>query len=547
VALVAIAVTAVAHAAEAGAIAGALLAPAVSDGAAKIHPSVRARREAAGGPLVVWVLFEDKGPIDTAAAIRDLERTYDPRAIERRRLRRTAPGLFDERDLPVHQAYVEAVTTTGATLRSASRWVNGISVRATWGQLGEIARLPFVRIIQPVLRAKLAPGPRAFGPPGGGLLLGDFYGISEAQLAQINLIALHDQGFTGQGVIVGALDTGFRRTHEAFNDPGHPLEVVAEWDFVNDDADTAPEPGDPSGQHNHGTWILGTLGAFKPGTLVAGAYDASFILAKVEDLSAEYPLEEDWFVAGLEFIEANGGDVATSSVVIFNHYSQEELDGRTSVMTVGFNVATVNGVHCCQGAGNDGHDNNPATSHLVPPADAFQVITCGAVDILGNIAGFSSDGPTADGRVKPEVLARGVGTLTVSPSNDSGYDAMNGTSLSTPMTASAVACLVQAHPDWTVGQMRDALFHTADYFVANETYDPLYVLGFGIIDALGASKSDPPPTGDLNGDGAVGINDLLVLLAAWGPCADCGACPADLNGDCTVGVADLLVLLASWG
>ena len=113
----------------------------------------------------------------------------------------------------------------------------------------------------------------------------------------------------------------------------HPLRIVAEHDFVNDDGNTAPEPGDPSGQHNHGTWILGTMGAYLPNSLVAGAYDARFILAKVEDLSAEYPLEEDYFVAGLEFIEANGGDVATSSVVIFNHYTQDELDGMTSAMT----------------------------------------------------------------------------------------------------------------------------------------------------------------------------------------------------------------------
>ena len=106
------------------------------------------------------------------------------------------------------------------------------------------------------------------------------YGRSYEQLAQINLIALHEQGYTGQGVIVGILDTGFERSHEAFNYLAHPLNVIAEYDFVDDDPDTQQEPGDPSGQHSHGTMILGCLGAYLPGELIGGASSASFVLAK---------------------------------------------------------------------------------------------------------------------------------------------------------------------------------------------------------------------------------------------------------------------------
>ncbi len=521
--------------------------PTVAEERAKVHPAVHRLLESSGEPALVWVFFVDKGPIDKAAAISDLENTYNRRAIERRRLRRTAPGLFDETDLPVHSAYADAVTATGAAVRIRSRWLNGVSVHASAAQIEAVAGLPFVEKIQPVLRSQRTPDLREHAAPNAAnrrAAGGGFYGLADEQLAQINLIAMHDQGFTGSGVIIGVLDTGFRRTHAAFNDPEHPLAVVAEYDFVNDDGDTAPEPGDLPTQHNHGTWILGTLGAYLPNSLVAGAYDARFILAKVEDLAAEYPLEEDYFVAGLEFIEANGGDVATSSVVIFDHYTQEQLDGMTSVMTQGFNVATANGLHCCQGAGNSGHDNDPEVSHLGPPSDAFQVITCGAVDVNDNIAGFSSDGPTADGRVKPEVLARGVGTWTVSPSNDAGYNSVSGTSLSTPVTASAVACLVQAHPEWTVDQMRWALNHTADYYLANGTFDPLYILGYGIIDTVGASASAPAAGPDLNGDGEVSAADLAILLGAWGPCA---GCPADLNGDGFVNAADLAILLGGWG
>jgi subtilisin family serine protease len=291
------------------------------------------------------------------------------------------------------------------------------------------------------------------------------------------------------------------------------------------------------------------MGAYNPTVLVGGAYDAGYILAKVEDYEFEYPAEEHLFVAGLEFIEANGGDVATSSVVIYDYYPQDQLDGLTSVMTIGINTATANGLHCCQGVGNQGHDSNPATSTLLPPADGFQVITVGSVDSAGASAWFTSDGPTADGRVKPEVLARGVLTRTVHPDVDTAYQEVNGASFATPTTAGAVACVVQAHPEWTVDQMRWALTHTADYYVANWTFDPLYIRGYGISDVLAAFNSTPPRPGDLDEDGTVGITDFLTLLAVWGPCPE--PCPphcfGDVDTDCDVGVTDFLILLAKWG
>lgn len=511
----------------------------------KVHRSVFRGLAEGDGTARVWVFFTDKGPGDRTEALRALETTYNARAMERRRLRRTAPGLFDERDLVVAEPYLEGVRRTGASVHITSRWLNAASVSVTAEQLAEIAALKFVGKIQIVRRFRTRPHGerRADGPPTSPL--GGFYGLSEDQLNQINVIAMHEAAYTAEGVVVGVLDTGFRRTHDAYNHPDHPLQVVAEWDFVDNDPDTAPEPGDPGNQHNHGTWILGTLGAYLPGSLVGGAYDASFILAKVEDVDGEYPAEEDMFVAGVEFVEANGGDVATSSVVIFDHYEQRELDGMTSVMTIGYNVAAENGVHCFQGAGNDGHDNDPNTSHLLPPADAFLVNTCGAVDANGNIANFSSDGPTADGRLKPEILARGVATWTTHSNDGSSYSSLSGTSLSTPLCAAAAACLVQAHPGWTVQQMRNALYQTGSYYEANRMPDPLYVHGYGIIDAWAAGQTDPPHA-DLNADFRVGVEDLLILLAAWGPCPKTGFCVADVNHDGVVDTEDLLILLGDW-
>jgi len=465
-------------------------------GPSKLHPALLRQfaGRAADHQVKAWVFFEDTKGFATDAqrnvALRDLRSTYHPRSVQRRGLRRTDPGLFDVRDLPVPTRYVEAVRAMGVRVGVVSRWVNAASIWGTQRQLTEIARLPFVKELQPVRRGR-KPDPVNIHDTGGvAAATESWYGESYDQLHQINLDALHNAGFTGAGVIVGILDTGFRRTHEAFNQPGHLLTLVAEHDFVDGDDNTAIEPGDPPGQHNHGTWILGTLGAYLPNTLVGGAYNASFILCKTEDITSETPVEEDNYVAGLEFIEANGGDMATASLGYIDWYTQDDLDGLTAVTTIAVNAATANGVHCCNAAGNESHDANPLTSHLIAPADALKVLTCGAVDNMGLIAGFSSDGPSADGRVKPEVLARGVFTKTVLESSDTGTTQKSGTSLSTPLVASAVACLIQAHPDWTVDQMRRYLLYTAKDYVANHTYDPNYVRGYGIIDAMAAGAGD---------------------------------------------------------
>ncbi len=486
--------------------------------------TLTARAQAPASPAAVeartsvqWVFFRDKGlesPAELRAALAEVAAAADPHTIARRQARRTLPGLFDEHDVPVADSYVQAVKATGARVRITSKWVNAVSVEATAEQLAAIRQLPCVKATQPVARSRRPeplPEINPLGAAGEGQHTAGFYGRSEEQLTQINLIQLHEAGYTGQGIRIGVLDTGFLRTHDAFNEPSHPLQVIAEYDFVNDDPNTAPEGGDHPDQHTHGTIILGTLGGYLPGEYVGAAYNASFILCKTEDITSETPVEEDYYVAGLEFIEANGGDMATASLIYIDWYTQEDLDGQTAVCTIGVNMATANGVHCCNAAGNSGHDQNPGTSHLGAPADAFQVITCGAVEPTGEIAGFSSDGPTADGRNKPEVLARGTQVISVSPDSNTRYSESAGTSLSTPQIAGVVACLTSARPDWTVDQLREALFASGDYFMGNGTFDPLYIHGFGIIDAYRAlnllQAGAPVP-------GAAGANNTLSATAA---------------------------------
>ena len=502
----------------------------------KISPDlIHLLKDYKGKPLKAWVFLNDKGFPDKAteqAAVNNIATNYNQHAIARRIARGTNPQHpFDASDLPVASQYINAIQNAGGQIIIQSKWLNAVSVLATHESFNKIAQLPFVNRLQPVNRST---GINAKLLPIESHIEGGFYGNSETQLNQINLIALHQHGFTGKGIIIGILDTGFRTTHDVFNNPEKPLNIVAAWDFVNNDPIVGEEQGDDPDQHVHGTLILGTLAAYLPNSFVGSAYDASYILTKTEDITQEVQQEEDFYAAGLEFIEMNGGDVATSSLGYIDWYTQNDLDGQTAVTTIAVNAATDKGIFCCTAAGNSGHDGDPNTSHLIAPADAIKVFTAGAVASTGEIADFSSDGPTADGRTKPEILAQGVSTQTIWPYDDSSYAEASGTSLSTPLIAGAVSCLAQARPTWTVDQMRTHVLESGDYFKQNGSFDPQHIMGYGILNAFDAvnplilDQIIPGIAGQNNTLHASGATTGELTYFIWGTqlgTADIPGCP----------------------
>jgi serine protease AprX len=491
--------------------------------------------------IKVWIFFTDKGftdQMDYQSALNQTAKNLTSRATWRR-AKTMKPNLVDFRDIPVNQFYIDQIMKFNAVERQRSRWLNAASFEIPVGELKKISALSFVRSIKPVLGGKrkpVEPGNEPEGPLQEKGMYTLNYGSSYSQLQQLNIPVVHSLGYYGQGVLVCMMDTGFRKDHQAFQLAYTEGRVLAEWDFINNDGNTQNETGDPSTQHNHGTMTWSTLGGASDGNLYGPAYGASFILAKTEDVSSETPIEEDNWMAGMEWADSIGADVISSSLGYIDWYTYPDLDGNTAVITIAADIAAQRGIVVCNAMGNEGS----GSGSLIAPADADSIIACGAVDGSGNIAYFSSRGPTYDGRTKPEVCARGVSTRCANPSSTTGYTTADGTSLSTPLIGGAAAVILSAHPTWTPMQIREAMMASG-----NNSSSPNNTYGWGIPDILAAIEYSFYITGDVTGDGEINASDIIYLIDYL---YRDGRAPSplflgDVNCDDIVNVADVVYLI----
>ncbi|MBM3307481.1 MAG: S8 family serine peptidase [Candidatus Eisenbacteria bacterium] len=435
--------------------------------------------DATPSPHRLWVFLADKGltRADEGVAVARAAATLSPRALARR----AKVGMpVTVRDVPVAPEHVGAVEATGARVVVRSRWLNAVSVEADASQAAAIAALPFVREVRPVARArKELPQlvPTAPATPRGGRSLD--YGPALGQLDQIQVPDLHDQGFDGSGVLIAMFDTGFDTDHQAYRH----LDVVAERDFINNDAVTADQPGDPPGQDSHGTATLSCVGGAYAGQLYGGSYRGSFALAKTERVDTEIQAEEDHWVAAAEWADSLGADVISSSLGYLDWYTYEDMDGNTAVTTIAADMAAARGVVVVNSMGNEG---GSAWRYMIAPADGDSVVAVGAVNSDGIRVSFSSVGPTYDGRIKPDVMAQGRHVYVATTSDTASYATASGTSFSCPLTAGAVGLLLQAHPHWTPSMVIEALRETATQSASPDT-----LMGWGIVQAADAMVHQP--------------------------------------------------------
>lgn len=433
----------------------------------------------------VWVAFQPRGLAgsELIAALDRAEAELNPRAARRRaKMHHSGERLVDGHDLPLNAQLMKKCEATGARLHQQSRWLNAASFRATAGQIAALTQLDGVQRVALVGSLQRAAVPTPVGRvenlstrprPGAKNTTTIDYGTNLAAMQQAGVIAAHDMGLSGQGVLVGMLDTGFRVTHESL--AGIP--VLAEWDFVNNDGIVDNEGSDPVSSKTHGTMTLSTVAGNMPGQLVAPGYGVSVVLAKTEDIAQEVPLEEDNWVAGLEWAEALGADIISSSLGYIDWYVYDDLDGNTAVTTIAADLAAARGLIVVTSAGND----RGTTGYIIAPADANDVVTVGAVDDLDATSWFSSPGPTADGRIKPDVAALGVNNTVADPTDDTNYVGVNGTSFSCPLTSGVVSLMLERVPGLTPAHVLEALRSTA-----SQNATPDNDQGWGIINAAAA-------------------------------------------------------------
>jgi hypothetical protein len=383
--------------------------------------------------------------------------------------------LFVRPGAPLEAAAARAAGL-GARVRVRSRWLHAISVDAPTAALRALAQDPDLRRIQPLGRFRLAPGlrgqiertatpsPAAPGdtcPAGGDPVLGP----SEMPYRQLHLRPLTDAGVDGTGVRIAILDGGFDTQNAAFTG----ITVRAQYDFVFGDTIVRNQPADDPSAHWHGTAVWSLFAGDVPGRLHGVARGASYLLAKTEDVRSETRVEEDNYVAALQWADSIGVDIVSSSLayLIFDNgfsYTPSQLNGDVAVTTVAADLAAQRGILVVTAAGNSG----PGSRSLWTPADGDSVLTVGAEDSLGTLATFSSRGPTADGRIKPDFTAPGVAVCVVTGAGLVGR--VSGTSLATPLLAASAALVKQLHPTMLPMDLRAAFRRWATNRATPDTF-----------------------------------------------------------------------------
>ena len=441
------------------------------------------------------------------------------RALKRRAKSLPPDRLIDEFDLPISESAMSQIKQTGVKIRVVSRWLNAVSVEASPQQLQMLNALPIVlKSEQVVCYKRSQPLPSTVLQPSltkSVNVQGINYGPSATQLTNIKIVDLQAIGVNGTGVLIGMLDDGFNnyRTHVALKN----IQVIATYDFIHNIVDVSEQLWEYTaspGQGNHGAGTLSSIGGFDNGNLIGAAFGASFLLAKTEmdsSGSSDFPSEEDTYIAGLEWAERLGADITSSSLgykqfedslfVPLPYYTTSEMNGRTTKVAVAAVIAARKGVLVVTAMGNDGYisgkgnQSQRADTTLDSPADADSIVSVGATSSDGELAVWSGCGPTADGRVKPEVVAQGMGVYWADGTTTTGYISVNGTSCSTPLVAGAAALILSAHPQLTNMQVRHALMRTTVQRKDGTSETALYpnnYYGYGFVDAYGAALSLGP-------------------------------------------------------
>ncbi len=390
-----------------------------------------------------WIFFKDK-PSQTAFISSPLT-MLSQRALDRR-LRYNI--VLDAKDIPIENTYYTQIKNTAdIAVKAKSKWLNALHIQGTQADISKLLILSFVSKIEFANKSLNLSGKNRrqekVDKKSNKLDFSNFnYGNASNQIQMLKGDVLHENNFTGQGMQIAIIDAGFPNVDKfaAFQRLRDNNQILGGYDFVNRNENFY------TGNY-HGMSVLSTIAGYVDNQFIGTAPDAKFYLFISEDYAKETPLEESLWVEAAEKADSLGVDVINTSLgyTTFDNakynYVYADMDGKTAFISRGAEIAFSRGMIVVNSAGNEG---NVSWRYISAPADAASVLSIGAVNATGAIASFSSYGPTADNRVKPDVCAQGAGVYIINPSG--AIATSNGTSFSSPVLTGVVACLWQAFP-----------------------------------------------------------------------------------------------------
>ncbi|NMB71630.1 MAG: S8 family serine peptidase [Bacteroidales bacterium] len=399
------------------------------------------------------------------------------RAVERR-IRLHIPP--DSSDLPVTGFYLDSLRNIGLSVVCTSRWFN-LAVVATTDTvlIHKAMQLPFVASVrkeervsipQKALRNKWTQ--ESFSEALSPLSQSD-YGVAYTQIHLHKGDTLHTLGYLGRGIRIAVLDAGFYHadTLPAFRSLYENHRILGTRDFV--------APGTAVYEdHPHGMQVLSIMAGNLPGEYIGTAPEASYYLLRTENTAGEYIVEEYYWTAGAEFADSAGADIIHASLgyTVFDdpaqNHTYNDMNGKTTLVSRAASMAAKKGMMVVISAGNEG---NTSWKYISAPADTDSILAVGAITTTGSLASFSSRGPSSDGRIKPDVVAMGVGTFV--QNTGGSFSPGNGTSFASPVITGLTASLWQAEPSLSPAELRTAILMSG-----SQANSPDTLKGYGVPD-----------------------------------------------------------------
>ena len=385
------------------------------------------------------VYLKDKG--ESSYRLSSPEDFLSPESVERRML---WEAFVDESDFPVSQSYIDELAATGVTIVTQSKWMKTVVVESADSIVAErLSAISFVDSVKCVWhgieRCPNQPCPDDMPYfTSMDTSLNNRYGEAELQIEMLNGARLHDTGSRGKGMRIAVIDAGFMNVDR--------MDAFSSIDLIGTRNMTFPYRS-VFCEDDHGTKVLSCMAANLLGVMVGTAPEASYLLIKSEDTRSEFPIEEDLWVAAVEYADSVGVDIISSSLGYFRfddfpeYYKREDINGQTAFVSRAADIATKKGLLIVSSAGNEG---NSEWEKITFPGDVQNILTVGSITSEKERSSFSSVGMTADYRIKPDVVALGSRVCVIGSSGQVQF--VNGTSFSTPTIAGLAACLWQAFP-----------------------------------------------------------------------------------------------------